>query len=216
MSGINPLVWRGLGAVGGLLALVGALIAWATVELYDQSASGMDFAEGEVVLAFAIISLVAIGWRHLIGETQETAPWLDKAASYIGIASTSRGASCWAWVDRAVALMGIAILIAVIIKWVDLNGLVDESDGELAIGAGVYLSLVGSIILIVSAVPSIVELINQSRGSAGEAGTSAASTQAAASPASAADEIEKLAGLLERGVLTQEEFDAKKKELLGL
>ncbi|MCE2462709.1 MAG: SHOCT domain-containing protein [Dehalococcoidia bacterium] len=29
-------------------------------------------------------------------------------------------------------------------------------------------------------------------------------------------EIERLAGLLERGVLTQEEFDAKKKELLGL
>lgn len=33
---------------------------------------------------------------------------------------------------------------------------------------------------------------------------------------SAADEIEKLASLLERGILTQEEFDAKKKQLLGL
>ena len=33
---------------------------------------------------------------------------------------------------------------------------------------------------------------------------------------SPADEIEKLANLLERGYITQEEFDAKKKELLGL
>ena len=31
-----------------------------------------------------------------------------------------------------------------------------------------------------------------------------------------ADEIEKLANLLEKGILTQEEFDAKKKQLLGL
>lgn len=37
-----------------------------------------------------------------------------------------------------------------------------------------------------------------------------------APPLSAADEIEKLASLLERGILTQEEFDAKKKQLLGL
>jgi len=37
-----------------------------------------------------------------------------------------------------------------------------------------------------------------------------------APPLSAADEIEKLASLLERGFLTQEEFDAKKKQLLGL
>ena len=34
--------------------------------------------------------------------------------------------------------------------------------------------------------------------------------------ASTADEIEKLASLLGRGILTQEEFDAKKKQLLGL
>ncbi len=33
---------------------------------------------------------------------------------------------------------------------------------------------------------------------------------------SAADELEKLAALKEQGVLTQEEFDAKKKQLLGL
>ena len=217
MSGINPLVWRGLGALGGLLALIGALVAWATVAGYDESATGMDFAEGETVLAFAILSLVAIGWRHLIGETQETAPWLDKAASYLGIASTSRGSPHWAWVDRAVSLAGIAILIAVVLKWVDLNGLVDESGGALSIGAGIYLSLVGSLILIASAVPSIVELVNAARGSTDEAKTSAAtSTPEASQTGSAADEIEKLAGLLERGVLTQEEFDAKKKELLGL
>ena len=37
-----------------------------------------------------------------------------------------------------------------------------------------------------------------------------------APPLSAADEIEKLASLLERGILTQEEFDAKKRQLLGL
>ena len=217
MSGINPLVWRGLGALGGLLALIGALVAWATVAGYDESATGMDFAEGETVLAFAILSLVAIGWRHLIGETQETAPWLDKAASYLGIASTSRGSPHWAWVDRAVSLAGIAILIAVVLKWVDLNGLVDESGGALSIGAGIYLSLVGSLILIASAVPSLVEFVNAARGSTDEAKTSAvASTPEASQPGSAADEIDQLANLLERGVLTQEESDAKKKELLGL
>ena len=41
-------------------------------------------------------------------------------------------------------------------------------------------------------------------------------TSSSAPPLSAADEIEKLASLLERGILTQEEFDAKKKQLLGL
>ena len=35
-------------------------------------------------------------------------------------------------------------------------------------------------------------------------------------PQSAADEIEKFKALLDRGILTQEEFDAKKKQLLGL
>ena len=34
--------------------------------------------------------------------------------------------------------------------------------------------------------------------------------------ASAADEIMKFKGLLDAGVITQEEFDAKKKQLLGL
>lgn len=217
MSGINPLVWRGVAALGGLLALIGALVAWATVADYDISVKGADYAEGETVLAFAILSLVAIGWRHLVGEAQETAPWLDKAAAYLGIASTSRGSSQWAWVDRAAALAGIAILIAVVMKWVDLNGLADESGGQLSIGAGVYLSLVGSLLLIASAVPSIVELIKEAKGSTGEATTTAAgSTQPASPTMSAADEIERLAGLLERGILTQEEFDAKKKELLGL
>ncbi len=38
----------------------------------------------------------------------------------------------------------------------------------------------------------------------------------AASPPFTADEIEKLASLKDRGVLTQEEFDAKKRQLLGL
>ncbi len=217
MSGINPLVWRGVAALGGLLCLVGALVAWATVARFDESAKGLDFTEGEVVLAFAILSLVAVGWRHLIGESQETAPWLDKAASYLGIASTSRGSPHWAWVDRAASLAGIAILIAVVMKWVDLNGLADESDGELAIGAGIYLALVGSLVLIASSVPSIVELIGAAKGSTDGAATSAAASPQAASPTmSSADEIERLAGLLERGILTQEEFDAKKKELLGL
>ena len=44
----------------------------------------------------------------------------------------------------------------------------------------------------------------------------AAAPQPVASPLSAADEIEKLASLKERGILTQEEFDAKKRQLLGL
>ena len=203
-------------SLGGLLALIGALVAWASAPWWDISVKGIDFTEGEVVLAFSIIALVVVGWRHLIGETQETAPWVDKAASYLGIASTSRGSPHWAWVDRAVSLAGIAILIAVVLKWVDLNGLLDKDDGE-SIGAGVYLSLVGSLVLIASSVPSIVEFVKTLGGSSDEAGTSAAaSTAQATSTASAVDEIEKLAGLLERGVLTQEEFDAKKKELLGL
>lgn len=39
---------------------------------------------------------------------------------------------------------------------------------------------------------------------------------AAAAPATPADEIKKYKELLDMGVLTQEEFDAKKKQLLGL
>ncbi len=214
MSGINPLVWRGLGALGGLLAIIGASVAWIAVTWTDESAGGTYYAEGQVVLAFGIISLLAIGWRHLVGETQEAAPWLDKAMSYLGIASVSRGASCWAWVDRAVALFGIAMLIAVIMKWTDLSGLVGESDGGYSIGAGVYLSLVGSLLLIASSVPSIVEWVKALKDATGDAAGSSVTSSGPGN--SAADELEKLAGLLERGVLTQEEFDAKKKELLGL
>ena len=35
-------------------------------------------------------------------------------------------------------------------------------------------------------------------------------------PISAADELKKFKELLDMGIITQEEFDAKKKELLGL
>ena len=38
----------------------------------------------------------------------------------------------------------------------------------------------------------------------------------AAAPVSAADEIKKFKELLDIGAITQEEFDAKKKQLLGL
>ena len=41
-------------------------------------------------------------------------------------------------------------------------------------------------------------------------------TKAAGAPLSSADELSKYKDLLDKGVLTQEEFDAKKKELLGL
>ena len=44
----------------------------------------------------------------------------------------------------------------------------------------------------------------------------AAAPQPAAASLSVADEIEKLASLKDRGILTQEEFDAKKRQLLGL
>ena len=44
----------------------------------------------------------------------------------------------------------------------------------------------------------------------------AAAPHPVAAPLSVADEIEKLASLKERGILTQEEFDAKKRQLLGL
>ncbi len=40
--------------------------------------------------------------------------------------------------------------------------------------------------------------------------------QAPAAPVSAADELKKFKELLDSGVITQEEFDAKKKQLLGL
>lgn len=42
------------------------------------------------------------------------------------------------------------------------------------------------------------------------------STQTSTTPLSAADEIKKYKNLLDEGILTQDEFDAKKKELLGL
>ena len=45
----------------GHCSLIGALVGWVTVARYDESVAGMDFAEGEVVLAFAIIALVAVG-----------------------------------------------------------------------------------------------------------------------------------------------------------
>nr|WP_325305280.1 SHOCT domain-containing protein [uncultured Dysosmobacter sp.] len=45
---------------------------------------------------------------------------------------------------------------------------------------------------------------------------SAKQTQTASAPASSADEIKKFKELLDMGVITQEEFDAKKKHLLGL
>ena len=43
-----------------------------------------------------------------------------------------------------------------------------------------------------------------------------APAQAAPAPVSAADEITKFKALLDAGAITQEEFDAKKKQLLGL
>ena len=214
MSGINPLVWRGLGALGGLLALIGALVAWATDPRYEASLKGTELTEGKLLLAFAVVTLLVIVWRHIVGEDEEVAPWTDKAVSFLGVASVSRNSPAWAWVDRAVSLLGVAILIITITQWVDIEKNFHE---DVNIGAGIYLALVGSLVLIASAVPSIVEIVNEARGSADEAKTSAAaSSQAASQPGSAADDIEKLAGLLERGVLTQEEFDAKKKELLGL
>ena len=48
------------------------------------------------------------------------------------------------------------------------------------------------------------------------AGMAQQTIPAAESSPSVADEIEKFASLLERGILTQEEFDAKKRQLLSL
>ena len=87
MSGINPLVWRGVAATGALLSLIGALVAWATVPRYDQSASGMDFTEGEVVLArqpeagnsrdsAAIYSWLVMGQ----GQRLSRIPWVVKVS----------------------------------------------------------------------------------------------------------------------------------------
>ena len=41
-------------------------------------------------------------------------------------------------------------------------------------------------------------------------------TPTAKAPTSSADELKKYKDLLDKGVITQEEFDAKKKQLLGL
>ena len=47
-------------------------------------------------------------------------------------------------------------------------------------------------------------------------GMAAAPAEPAAAGAGTADELKKFKVLLDSGVITQEEFDAKKKELLGL
>ena len=71
--------------------------------------------------------------------------------------------------------------------------------------------------MIASGIPTIAGIFKADKDAAdGPETSAAASTQEANSSMSAIDEIERLAGLLERGILTQEEFDAKKKELLGL
>jgi membrane protease subunit (stomatin/prohibitin family) len=60
---------------------------------------------------------------------------------------------------------------------------------------------------------------NVSRRQANKWAAQEAEQQPAAPQASAGDpyaELEKLAGLKDQGVITQEEFDAKKKQLLGL
>ncbi len=63
---------------------------------------------------------------------------------------------------------------------------------------------------------SVKPFVDCVRGHLEAAHAPQASAPQPAAPLSAADEIEKLASLMERGVLTQEEFDAKKKQLLGL
>ena len=47
-------------------------------------------------------------------------------------------------------------------------------------------------------------------------GMAAAPAESAAAGAGTADELKKFKDLLDSGVITQEELDAKKKELLGL
>ena len=46
--------------------------------------------------------------------------------------------------------------------------------------------------------------------------TEGGAAEVSAQPLSSADEIKKFKDLLDSGVITQEEFDAKKKQLLGL
>ena len=46
--------------------------------------------------------------------------------------------------------------------------------------------------------------------------SSATATTTIIQPISTADEIKKFKDLLDAGIITQEEFDAKKKQLLGL
>jgi hypothetical protein len=53
-------------------------------------------------------------------------------------------------------------------------------------------------------------------GGAPPAGAPAAQAPAAAPPAPYVQELEQLAGLRDKGILTEEEFQAKKKQLLGL
>ena len=157
---------------------------------------------------------MGIAWRHLVGEDKELAPWTERVVPLLGVASVSRNSPHWVWVDRAVSVLGAIILIVTIVKWVSLE---KDFGGESSIGAGIYLALVGSLVMIASGIPTIAGIFKVDKDSADGPNTSAAaSTQEANSSMSAIDEIERLAGLLERGILTQEEFDAKKKELLGL
>ena len=211
MSKVNPLVWRVVGAAGALVAIIGALVAWATDPRFGASLEGTQLTEGKLLLAFAIVATLVIAWRHLIGDDDETAPWASKSASFLGVESVSRGSPHWAWVDRVVSLLGVAILIITITQWVDLER---NLHSEANIGAGIYLALVGSLALIASGAPAIAELPKAIGNFNRKDNTS--STGSSNLPGSVADELDKLAGLLERGVITQEEFDAKKKEMLDL
>ena len=173
-----------------MLALLGAVLAWLTAPGYSESLSGLDFTEGKIALAFAVVSLLAVGGRAALDKAHPKSPF--------GIP-----------LDIAVVLLGLAILITVSAKWADLDELVKLSGGDFSIGAGPYLGVFGSLFLMASGGLSVITGIINARKTSNE------SPQAAAPAGSSLDELEKWADLLERGIITQEEFDAKKKELLG-
>ena len=190
MSGPD-IAWRLTGALGGLLAMISPLVAWVTAPEHGESLSGMEFDDGKLALSFAIIGLGVIGGRAAIDQFDR---W--PVLRY--------------WLDGATIVIGLIVLAAVANLWSELNGIIEASGADISISAGPYLGLFGSLLVIASGGLSIVARVVASRKTTGE------TPPAAASSALPLDELEKWADLRERGIITEEEFDAKKKELLGL
>jgi hypothetical protein len=124
---------RILGIVGAILALVGTFLPWATISSDFESitASGIAiFFIGIPVLLFAIIGLILV-------------------------AMPKRGTAIGGFV------MGILCLIFMMLAFVVvsiLEGLVTGTNIEISYDYGLWVSLVGSILLMIGGIWAFVEL----------------------------------------------------------